>query len=883
MQKKLMALSCIFAIILAFHACTLPTSLEIKGTPKASIPVHTDSSLMNDMITDTITGNDFGVEDLNFFNFTGYTDPDTRKNIQAFLLHYKVADIDISSLQEGLDAINEIDFGIDTETLNPPSIDPGSIGDIAIDPISVDVDLEPLFDIIENSIDNGLNTIEIEVPLPIGTGLPNVDIGSLGSTPAITVDSFEEMTLKSGELQIDVTLDGDISGANVTLSNITLISNGTNITGVDSVTKLNSILLTGVTPSRTIVFDFAGKELNNSFQIKIGTYSDLSTGGLREATLKIEPNGAKFFLIQKISGLNIDSDSMQPVPIDTIELPDIPGEFVYAEIGEGTFGFEIEASAFPGFEIKPTLHIQQINSAPDTDNGGREWEGLGDPWEITETVVSLNNRHLNREKISILNTSTVVLSATDGSLDLTDEQLISKKIPLTITPTLSLTRLAKVYVNFDEYQPELDPIPLGDAAEYLNSITFERVGLNLELSNVKISNLKIAVSESHLGLNESVVIEPGIEAASLIKQYGDGEGTIPLKEDGEAIELKFNVTVGPAIGTIIGISDLELGGSDTEIMPFEIEAVEIIYDWTEAAVNIDSLPDMGGSFPAESSDPIDMSALFDTLAGFQFKGIQAGMFIRGPDVLFDLEPQINLEYSGDDVEYEELYADILTKFTGEYVLDTELEEDGNYSGIFPTGGIDISAKLETALNKKLGGLRLKYDVGFPDPLLIKRDMIDSIEDEPLNAEIVIMIPLNLKAGTGGAEIEIPKEYESGEDLFGRGNSGDLSLDWINKINLKIELSESLVDGSSDGKFFLDDNSHPIEIPLSGKTLEMEIGKNDMDYINGKLPYQPKMGLRFPEGAEMSIARNTSIANIEFSADINYKIDFTESKNTAGSK
>ena len=916
MQRKLTALIFTLAVIFAFYACTLPTAIEIKGSPHLDIPISLDSANISDFFVDIVK--ESNIEDVEILDYTAYKNA-SGKNIQALLFHYPMTADLPADYTDGLDSIDQIKFDFTADDLSQ-EIDCGDLGDIneLIPAIDVELDLTDFFKIIDDKIQDGFSGVDIiDTPKPIYIGDGIKENRKLTDNGKVSVDGFNEVTFGGGKIKATIKLDETVlSDVKIKINKITL-DDGTNQF------ESNSFYLDEFNSEEDALFVLAyGKKLINNFDIYLD-YEDESTTSPRFIDIKLTDITIEDLLIKEASGIKIDPADIAEIEIPAINEPiDFAAGsiFVHAKIESGKI--EIDnicnndpvKTRFINFNVNPDINIiQAVLTDPDAipRNGlvlnGSEllYSDNNSPWEF-----SLNNKEINTNNIRIdANSSKITLTANDGGFWFSDADMNSKKTTIKIVPSIESFSIVHVNIDNELETSFTNDIDLSDQVEFLELIKFEKIGPLIEFGEVTNTDPPLGIkitAEPNLGINPGGVykkIEDGGTADFINYSGTDFEpaNDLPTGELKFNVDIKFidgsNNEISPApkvIGILGGPSGLR--PSDAKFI-VEVADLDFAYEWTEAKIDLSSLVDndsMQGDFPG-SGDGIDFSAIFENFPGFTFTGIDARLYTSGPATLFNLKPEITVtaKYTGIgdpiiilgkwDAGLDKVVSDeIITATTVNLELDPN--NTGEYKGPWPLkddDGINISSSFNTILNKGPKDLTFHYEGKLGGTITVsKNDLLErkSVDADKLSVDIFLMIPFSLKAGADAA-IVFPNMFEDKDDLFDREVSDDSSiLDWIKKLSLKIELSDELFT-KGEGKLYMKDtlnSSAPlIAFPLSGKSLNVNIKGADLDYINKTVPYKPEIGIRFDSGAEIQIPYNLSLTRIVFDADISYKIDLQE--------
>jgi hypothetical protein len=351
--------------------------------------------------------------------------------------------------------------------------------------------------------------------------------------------------------------------------------------------------------------------------------------------------------------------------------------------------------------------------------------------------------------------------------------------------------------------------------------------------------------------------------------------TLDFADLGAEYELDIEVDVRIKNDTRI-ITFTNIYPSDPDIK-FEMASVNFENQWEYIRVRQNKLPSYEASFPGDG-DGIDLSALAQYLNGFTFKGIESYFYIRGPSVFFDLAPDVNIGMAftgknGNPVKDDLVDISVgVDKNADDPLLTLDPDKPNEYSGILPEKG-KIPLDLKAVLEAWPDDLRFDYKIKVANDEIHKDwlDRIDEIKNDPFKIDILLKLPLVLESGQDANISLTDITGDNSEDFLGRtpDSDGDSPLEWIKSLNLRVDFTADVFTG---GELYLDDGVHPITAPLSGKSLNLKIKDTDLDHINRTIPYTPKAGIRFKEGATLELPRDLGISKIHFDADIVAKFD-----------
>jgi hypothetical protein len=283
-----------------------------------------------------------------------------------------------------------------------------------------------------------------------------------------------------------------------------------------------------------------------------------------------------------------------------------------------------------------------------------------------------------------------------------------------------------------------------------------------------------------------------------------------------------------------------------------------------------------------------MSAMDEYLTGFQFEGIEAYLYMDGPDMFNKLNPTIDMKVTYDNTSKVLCpNEDEDGKVTFHPIPDLDPHDRGKYEGTpLKDGEHGIELDLADVINDRPKEMAFEYTITPRDEngvenFVIYPEMLESDSDEPvkkLSAMLFIVLPLKLRAGDGGGSIPLPEMFSEGSDIFGRSGSGDSIADMIKSAALNIEMSGALASAGQDGGMLtIVNQANPsqeplVELPLDKKNLNVNLGPPKLAIINAAVPYTPEIKLAFLPGSVLELPRGFGLLKIGFSADLNYRID-----------
>ena len=922
MQRRILIITCAIIALLGF-SCSLPNTIEIRIKPDLSLPVNADSGDLSETLLETIEealAGDGG--DMRVLQWMG-------QGVQTFLIQYDVLkDLELDFL-DSLDGTLDFDLELELDDLNY-SISLTELNDIGdgLDPITVRLDIsditgelkDSIKDILEDNNDRKFPIVVADTSSFLPPGVEELLNSILGGIEFedFSTNEFTNVYFGDGEFSITFAISdsvfdysivngGSIAGASIEIREFGLKDKD----GFPFITNEDSIFLTGDsvdTAKQTINFSLAGVVIPNEFSVYVEGVYNHSTGLPRVIDLSAKVDVDDNFKIRGVEGFSIEPTTVFLNNIDPISFDFGDFGFIHAQIAEGYIGFGFTP---PSTESTPgETWIDGINfdynililqePSPASYGSIEPWSGLSQrqgnigidtqAWVYEDSPGNLDGRHINTSDLKLMNSSCVEMSSVANGVTfmLSDQDMNDGLITLEIIPTINITEFAEVNVAIGDFGdiPTIDPIPLDDVVGLIESVTLKNPTVKITFGDVDLNNLSMMISIPALGINPSKTDYKPIVGNNYIEFKPPTEFvTLNIDDHPSGLLVDFDLRLG---GTsvndleILTITNLNIGQDNFK---FEVASIEfIIEDW-EATVNLAELDEpIEGTFPKIGDDPLDLSELRDILDGFTFADLKAYLYMSGPQSFFNLNPDLTMRatYTGVPVEGVDLLED--PDRIGPFVLlnsDNPLSEilipqEGNkYTGSLPANGMSIN--FGKVLDDLPSDLRITYSAG--DNITITKDMLESINDETgeLNASILMVVPLSLTAGPGGAKIKIP-DMEM-DDLLDRTSREDFDiLDdlKVTTLNVSIELTSNIFNGGTlyirrEGEA---EGSEMLQFPLTGSSLILPITGSMLDTINNTFPYKVvEMGMRFPQGKVLSIPDSLGAVRVNFNADFQYTIRF----------
>jgi hypothetical protein len=515
MKKKLLVLLGAVLIGLAFHACSMPDSInrpkkiKIKGTLDYDLLINTTNINLGRMLDDLLALFGELPDGFKIYDAPNYRNKDN-KSIQAFLLYYEMSLINSFNPD---DYFNIPDFGSGDDSIHQEITIPELYYEHEFDE-DPEFDLKDIFEGIEKTINDAQNPIKVseEIGLDLeATGLPG-DLGPYDFTfhqNKLDDQIFDSMVLYDGILTVKLTLMPPSGGGlldtriAITLTEIVLMQEGTD---EERLAYPYSVLLKADDPdsvSQDVTFYLDGFTLSgnddHAFKFRINHVSDSST--------EIDPNDSPFFdlyiepkiseiLVKSVEGLTIDPVVMKIPETEDEDIDfDMPTEFIAAKIKTGKLTLNAPLTMKSDLTNPDPVHdtyfedvVQEFNINLKQDDFVFDnlppFKGLdlvdnatGDGIECDLKGQNIVN-NMDKESLSFKN-SNITLHFNKSSFNLSDDDAAEGSVKLKdLEIKMEITELAEVYIDVSDLldidQDAPPSISLYDAAEALKKVTFGR-------------------------------------------------------------------------------------------------------------------------------------------------------------------------------------------------------------------------------------------------------------------------------------------------------------------------------------------------------------------------------------------------------------------------
>jgi hypothetical protein len=695
--------------------------------------------------------------------------------------------------------------------------------------------------------------------------------------------------------------------------------------------------------------DYGNKQKEQAFLLKLST---TLTNSLNPGTYL---NGAGFKIDDALSSDPFDIDysiEMDPIEIKKTVGKDLsflgePGDVV--TITAGSPSIEIPETTF---DENDTGFLHAVIEEVDF-----KIEFVDDPGGLTENDLEftftasqdpdgfysgLTGSSLSPGDLEGKTINRKALSFSEGNIKIKPGTTL--KIPgtqtMNLTVTMNIKKLkdvkwdfAKVSEQFQE-EEEFPPYSLAEPAKYVKELDFDRcndtgeqgIGLIARFEKI-IPGLALTVSCDDIGVYN--VTNALVEKEDIVFGNKNGKEEFQLekyKEDAEYLE--YELALKPASDTdVLEIPELTLGE------PLElIGTVKFFHHWTKAILYTQEIikfaniseDDFRGDIPDVNNDeeaeaPIDLSMMTKYFeGGFTIDGIKAEIYLSGPKKTLPHEPEI--EFSAklfmEDLPPvslgESLYIGplrmgpppSLPPLNEHYRSRTLPQTAENGMNI---NGTAFESLLETIISKPPDNLYFQYRLDLEETLTITPDMFDDDDEaEEITADVLVLLPLKLKAGDDGLRFLFDEYIGDQSDIFGRekpGEKTDFSNMNISTLHVSLEFPEQIFSG---GRIFLFtdrvaevkeeteeeteevivkergvDPLFPHGIPLGGKnskSIKINVSDGRLTKILGSTKDSRLLVLdpfvEFDKGNTITIPRNAGLIRIKvgFSGDYTINTD-----------
>jgi hypothetical protein len=928
LKRTVLLISAAFAV-LAIHSCSLPTipkKVRITGNPRFELPVITGSIDLNKIIDENLKkdlpeGIDLYDADYTYQN----------EQIQAFLVRYEMVK---RALNPG-DYLNDYDdamgnfsnLNIEIDPINEsflvPDFTPGSGGGGT----PINIPLTELFDRAKDAATFGAQV----GPLQMTTIGSCQTLTPPGFSPDIPLSGFDTLTFSYTKLVMTVRISAQGSSLPPP-TGVDIAINGATLTGFSPSSPItgNSISLDNNAPSNKIYFDLDGQTISSSasLQFSLGTITDDSSSYGLSFDMHISIGWEASPEIRAATGLKINevaTDLPSNSPI-TVDLGNMPQEFLHAEIGVGkmTIGLPdmpyknvvtdiANETWFDHISLKYDITLEQEDYEFDNEINGstvtEQYPGLNARIQINEgDDYPLNGKDLNQNDIEVLTNGVskiIIVPGLNGiDFHLSDADMVTRSFSVTLEQSVDIDSIAAVHYDIGNTIsiPGInDPPNLKDAGDYVRWIEFEGVtpesyddgiGINFKFEEV-LPGIEVSLRCDDFDPPLNVTKEL-VAGDNVFKNSQPTKLNINPDANGDVL-LDFKISLqgkkDPAEpyggGKVIKLTNINLGDElkirtpterDKIIMPFFV--------WTKALVSLGDQGSFDDRYPLPTDNPpvLDLNDMLGKyMKGFGLEGAQAALYISGPDIVNKIDAQLSFaaNYNLAGAEYQTqlplVPADFkLTASPGKVSVPLV---DGRYtSSTLPAGGIEMEmAKINQIMNDLPADMIFRYKMAMNE-LEVTPDLFDGVDRDAsdLVVELMMLMPMRLKAGDQGGTISLTEVFkeEDGEekDLLGRKKPEDIA-DYLaaGGIYIDVQFNSGFF---SDMLLKIDKNNRvfPNGIHLGGRSLRINIGGQDLTALKNDLLI-PDIRMELPPGASLKIPKDLGVTKIGFGAsDLGIELD-----------
>ncbi|MDR0376726.1 MAG: hypothetical protein LBH70_02935 [Spirochaetaceae bacterium] len=858
-MRKIPGFLCAAAASLAVLSCSnfaMPERIHIKAGINPNIPVSSKFNFTENfqkeltaVFADASTDGEKGIRVLD------YRVGGEAGDVQKFLISFPLK-------EQSLDFEKYLgeDSGLNEEFQNIKQT-------FTLDPLSTGDDNKISIDMKETIKDILTKTAFPVQPLPGSRGS--------GSVSPITVNAtgFTSLSFHKGSLILTLTLQGaNLGGGSITLENFRINS---------TASSESSYTVSSGRPA-VVSFPLAGKTLEKTLSISFSYQSPAAF------TLSPEIKFSDDAIIKTAQGISFTDVANKQVGNSTIE-SGAPSEFVQAKISAGSLNLDRSALKGIGLGLAGLVIMQDDNPGAPAYGGTPLNKGLADVrFSGASGAANLAGKMFNPKPIRVSGVYSLRVERPDTEISFND------KGALEIPVSFSVGEFSTVYISGDQVLDNFnnDRGPDGrpakkisasfdELAETVSAITINEVGVKMTFGESSIKDLMMTVKSVPFEVNATREIQKG--AAEKFTNRTSTPSTPSVGFDIQSNRsVPFYVTLASKNAVAVPVFELERIIPGQEVTIIDCTA-EVVFDWKEATIDPGLADDFAsGSFPDTTggfslSDSEDMETM---LKDVEFENIQGYLFFSGPDLNATNTITLNLAAGTDS-----LYNDSLEIIKEPLALPAKGDE--SFTGDLEKSNSSLNSPIDftEVFNGMLEGTPLKITYGMQfkpknggsSGITITRAMVDGRDGvNAFKADLVVVVPLKLKAKSGGATIDLTKflgEMEGQNMLSFVESTGDGLDVAFSTLTLNINLSGAFIE---NGRLIInrdrDDEAGDIEIPLTGKNIS--------------LPLAPKLGpskrftptgviLKLENGGYLNVPPRFGLLSLSINAGIDATIDLKE--------
>jgi hypothetical protein len=824
----------------------LPKQIHVKAGINPEIPVNSakfDFSKNFQKELNTVFSGDEGIK-IYDYNPDGNSD-----NTQKFLISFPIKEQSLDfeeyfskdlKLDEEFQAIKQ------TFTLDP----------LAAENSAISIDMSGTM----KDIINNIQFVTSSIPIPQGWG-------RLPEPIPLNLTGFSSLSFHDGKLKLTLSVSNPSpSGYYGTLSDLKInsisaeLSNYTFSPGNSTVTVY--FPLKGETLSKTLSLSFSyNANTNFTLQPTIAFSDDVK--------------------IKTAKGVSFADILNRPLGDSSAIDLTVPGEFIQATIAAGSISLDTSAMKGVSLDLSGIIIKQDLNNGAPSYSGQNLAEGLNQQ----AGVFNLAGKKINPKQIKT--TGSYSLSVTDRN---NTEITFNEQGELEIPVSFAVEKFSEVYVdgqtvldNFngkDQSGKKID-VSLGDLAQTVSSIDIEEVGVEIDFGESRIQDLDLHIESDEFYVNSTEPIKQGTTKRFTNKTNPTSSKKVPVPYDVAANPTAwFNITLNTLNSdSEIPVLRLENVTPSKEVVLIDCQP-HIVFDWEKATIN----PQGGkkdndfthGQYSGFSFKGQDIG---DLLKDTEFENIEGYFVFSGPTDLNDTNT-ITLEL----MSYQDyLYPpkggtgkiSLVSKPLPVPEADKPVTENlSDFSSLEPNANGRRSINFTNMFNEMLKPngkpLSITYDIKFGGGLTIEKAMLEDVN--VFKADLVLVVPLKLKAKSEGAKIDIT-DYLGGMKgtnllSFMEGTGQDTSFTF-NTLTLDINLNGAPIENGQlkitrprDEPMVepIDLNSDCISLPLA-----QYLGANQKFTID-------EVMLEIGPGGSLQVTRGLSFVSLKVNAGVDAYID-----------
>lgn len=275
---------------------------------------------------------------------------------------------------------------------------------------------------------------------------------------------------------------------------------------------------------------------------------------------------------------------------------------------------------------------------------------------------------------------------------------------------------------------------------------------------------------------------------------------------------------------------------------------------------------------------INMSDFPEFMNDFELSGIEAYLYVSGSDIVESLGIDVYL----DDITFGTAPNVVLPgtpspdiEISGPTNPPLDWEDsvsNGKYTK-YPFPKSDYEVEVQHIINDG-ETVQFSFRAYLKQGNRFKKEWLNS-GDVDIKAELVIWLPLKLKAKVNGAVIEFPNDFGE-DDIFGRNKDDDNTLfESIEELTLELTRNTGFELNGLKLRVWNVGDTQPFKIiDMGSNRLKFDFDSDQMKIINETIPFVPRIEFFIPHGKELKVPRDPdfNVTELYFKAKLNYKIE-----------